>query len=80
MMSRVLLIKLWLMLNPLCVADCAEGGKLDETDQLVPALEETILQTEREDTVLRSDRQGDCSQAGVSGAPCLVRLIDYFHY
>lgn len=38
------------------VSDCAEGGGPDETDQLVPALEAAILQTEREDSVLRSDR------------------------
>lgn len=68
-----------------CVTDCVEGGKPDETDQLVPALEEAILQTEREDSVLRSDRQGDCSQSAawedrVPGAACLVRLIDYLHF
>lgn len=43
-------------------ADGAEGGNPSETDQLVPALEETILQTTREDSVLRSDLQGECRE------------------
>lgn len=43
----------------MCVSDGAEGGEPAETDELVPALEAAILQAEREDTVLRSDRQGE---------------------
>lgn len=61
-----------------CVADSVEGGKPDETNQLVSALEETILQTEREDTVLRSDCQGDGSQSAAwveARGRCLWRLM-----
>lgn len=42
-----------------CVSDRAERREPDETDQLVPAVEAQILQTEREDPVLRSDFKGE---------------------
>lgn len=77
MLLKLALMSVMMILGPaLCLTDRPEGRNAPETDQLLPALEETILQAKRKDSLLRSDQQGEVSgRGGLWAEPESARLV-----